>query len=233
MLTVHTLVNDFTHLFFPHNCAGCGSDIIHHDSILCIRCLHELPVTNFHHFEGNPVEKHFWGRLPIIAAMAHCHFTKDSLVQQLLHQLKYKGNKNIGLFFGRLMGNALLESERFKDIQVLVPLPLYASREKKRGYNQATVICNGIAESMKIPVINNAVLRLSATETQTNKNRIERWQNMNGRFQINKASSISGKHILLVDDVITTGATLEACGHELLKAGDIRLSIATLAIASS
>ncbi len=233
MSAIRTLLKDFTQLFFPHYCAGCGSDILPANAVICVQCLHNLPLTNFHHYPGNPVEKHFWGRLPIITAMAQCYFTKDSLVQHLLHQLKYKGNQDIGLFFGRMMGQTLAQSERMKGIDALVPLPLFASREKKRGYNQATLLCNGISEILQIPVVNNAVFRLSATETQTNKNRVERWQNMSGRFQLNYSAAITGKHILLVDDVITTGATLETCGHELLKAGDMRLSIATLACTTS
>ena len=119
--------------------------------------------------------------------------------------------------------------DRFRDIDALVPLPLFAARQKKRGYNQSAVLCDGMAGIMMLPVINNAVIRLSATETQTRKNRIERWQNMEGKFELVNAAGINGKHILLVDDVITTGATLEACGHELLKAEGVQLSIATLA----
>jgi ComF family protein len=188
-----------------------------------------LPLTNFHFHANNPVEKHFWGRLPVTGATSLCHFTTGSLIQHLLHQLKYKGNKDAGYFLGRMMGKALNESGRFSNIDALVPLPLYTARQRKRGYNQSAVLCNGIAGLMQLPVITDAVIRLAATETQTRKTRIERWRNMEGKFEVIKPAAIAGKHVLLVDDVVTTGATLEACGHALLKAEGVKLSIATLA----
>ena len=229
MIPVRHILNDFAHLFFPHVCAGCGTDILNQESQLCLRCIDQLPLTNFHLHANNPVEKKFWGRIPVANAAAHCHFTGESLIQHLLHQLKYKGNKDIGYFLGTMMANALQSSNRFSDVDALIPLPLFAAREKRRGYNQATILCEGMARVMKLPVIKTAVTRLSATETQTHKNRVERWQNMEGRFQLINTSIISCKHIILVDDVVTTGATLEACGQELLQAENIRLSIATLA----
>jgi len=228
MLTVKSILHNFSHLFFPHICAGCGSDLLDIDSPVCLRCINQLPVTNFHTYAGNPVEKHFWGRLDIQSASSYCYFTQSSMIQRLLHQLKYKGNREIGYFLGQLMGRTLLSSDRFAGVDALVPLPLYALREKKRGYNQATVLCDGMSASMNIPVLKNAVCRLTATETQTHKTRVERWQNMQERFHVNNPAAIQGKHVLLVDDVITTGATLEACGQELLKYCS-KLSIITLA----
>ena len=224
-----TIWNDFSHLFFPHVCAGCGTDIISLQSTLCIHCMNQLPLTNFHLHANNLVEKHFWGRIPVTSAASLCHFTTGSLVQHLLHQLKYKGNKEAGFFLGKIMGATLYASERFRHIDILVPLPLFAERQKKRGYNQSAVLCNGMAAMMQVPVTTSAVTRLSATETQTRKTRLDRWKNMEGKFELTDPASIAGKHVLLVDDVVTTGATLEACGHELLKAAGVKLSIATLA----
>ncbi|MEO6315782.1 MAG: phosphoribosyltransferase family protein [Chitinophagaceae bacterium] len=229
MKLLTTIWQDFSHLFFPHVCAGCSSDNLSTESPLCIQCMKELPLTNFHLHANNPVEKDFWGRIPLEGATALCHFTSGSLIQHLLHQLKYKGNSDAGYFLGRMMGNALIAAPRFQNIDALVPLPLFAERQKKRGYNQSEVLCNGMASVMKIPVNNTAVVRLSATETQTNKTRIERWKNMDGKFELLQPAAIAGKHVLLVDDVVTTGATLEACGHELLSAGEVKLGIATLA----
>jgi ComF family protein len=231
MFPAGNLLNNFTHLFFPHICSGCGTDIINKETPLCLRCIHELPVTNFHTYVNNPVEKIFWGRLPLVSASAYTYFTKDSLLQHLLHQLKYGGNKEIGVFLGNMLGQLLKASNRFSDIDAVVPLPLFAAREKKRGYNQALVICEGISLAMQIPVLRQAVVRLSATETQTKKNRIQRWQNMEGRFLVKNENDIGNKHLLLVDDVVTTGATLEACGQEILSVNNTRLSIATLAFA--
>jgi ComF family protein len=149
-----------------------------------------------------------------------------------MHQLKYRGNKEMGIYLGRLMGHALAETNRFRAVDALVPLPLHPSKEKKRGYNQATVLCQGIAEVLEKPILKGVVIRTSHTESQTAKNRVQRWENMEGRFQLVKPQAIEGKHILLVDDVITTGATLEACGAELLEAENVQLSLATLCFSS-
>jgi ComF family protein len=229
MMQVRSVIKDFAHLFFPHVCAGCGTDIISPHTPVCARCLNRLPLTNFHLYANNPVEKYFWGRIPVSAAASLCHFTGGSLVQQLLHQLKYKGNKEVGYLLGRMMGITLSESPRFGNIDLLVPLPLFAARQKKRGYNQSAIICNGLSVVMNLPVNADAVMRLSATETQTHKNRVDRWKNMEGKFEIVNAAALNGKHILLVDDVITTGATLEACGQAILEIPGTKLSIATLA----
>jgi ComF family protein len=229
MLSVHSLWKDFTHLFYPQICAGCGSDVITADSPLCIRCIASLPLTNFHFHTGNQVEKIFWGRIPVTYATSLCYFNSGSLIQTLLHQLKYKGHKDLGYFLGRLMGETLIQSNRFSYLDALIPLPLFAAREKKRGYNQAALLCEGMSEAMKIPVFSDAVMRRTATSTQTKKNRLERWENIEGKFVINNPSLITGKHVLLVDDVITTGATLESCGNLLLQIPGTKLSIATLA----
>lgn len=217
------------HLFLPHHCAGCGSDVISNRQVLCMHCINNLPLTQFHLHAPNPVEKIFWGRLPVSGAASYLYFSKDSLLQRIVHHIKYKGNKALALFMGRKMGEALLQTNRFCDVDVIVPLPLYPARERKRGYNQAFVLCQGISELLHLPVCNNIIRRRHFSETQTHKNRIERWQNMQGKFQLQQPAAIAGKHILLVDDVITTGATLEACGHELLTAPNTRLSIMTMA----
>ncbi len=232
MLRLKEIKESILHVVFPHVCDGCGSDLLNIESRLCIRCLSNLPDTNFEIHANNPVEKVFWGRLPVVNASAHLYFTKESLVQQLMHQLKYRGNKELGVQLGRIMGNALLNSNRFTDIDALIPLPLFPSKEKKRGYNQAKVLCDGMAEILCIPVLSNVITRPQHTETQTKKGRIERWKNIEGKFRLVDAEAIRNKHLLVVDDVITTGATLEACGTELLSAENVKLSIATLCIAS-
>lgn len=220
------------HLAFPHVCEGCGSDLVELNNELCLKCLSSLPETNFHLHQNNPIEKIFWGRLPVTQATAQYYFTKESLMQHLMHQLKYKGNKELGHFLGRLMGNAITKSGRFLSVEALVPLPLFPSRERKRGFNQATILCNGIAEVLQKPVLKEAIKRVTYTDSQTKKGRVERWQNMEGRFELTDSKIIEGKHILLIDDVITTGATLEASGRELLKAQNVQLSIATLCFSS-
>ncbi len=219
------------HLFYPHLCTGCGSDLLKEQNLLCIKCMHNLPHTNFAVFANNQIEKDFWGRIPLTAAYSQFYFSKEFLIQHLIHQLKYKGDTKIGFYLGEMMGKTLLNSNRFSTIDALIPLPLFADKEHKRGYNQATVICNGISAVMNIPVLNNAVIRQQATQTQTRKHRTERWENVKDSFKVAKANEISGKHLLLVDDVVTTGATLEACGHVILQVANVKLSMATLAYA--
>lgn len=231
MVSVVEIKDAFLHLLFPHVCSGCGSDILNEETALCMRCTYALPETNFEMHPNNPVEKIFWGRLPLVAATSQFYFTKESLMQHLMHQLKYKRNKELGIQFGKMMGEQLLRSGRFR-VDALVPLPLFPAKEKKRGYNQATILCQGMAQSMKIPILEKAIIRPQHTETQTKKGRIERWKNMEGKFILDNAAALSNKHLLLVDDVVTTGATLETCGNEMLKAGNVQLSIATLCIAS-
>ena len=232
MISFKEIKESILHIVFPHICDGCGSDLLNIESRLCIRCLASLPETNFEQHAGNPVEKLFWGRLPLINAAAGFYFTKESLMQHLMHQFKYKGNKELGLQLGRIMGNAIKSSNRFNYIDALIPLPLFPSKEKKRGYNQATILCDGIAEILGLPVLANVITRPQHTETQTKKGRIERWKNIEGKFQLVDPTAIHNKHLLLVDDVVTTGATLEACGNELLSAENVKLSIDTLCIAS-
>jgi ComF family protein len=232
MIPWQELKESFLHLVFPHICAGCGSDLAKKDSQLCLRCIDSLPETNFELHPANPVEKIFWGRLPLVSATAQYYFTKESLMQQLMHQLKYKGNKELGWQLGRLMGKDLKETNRFQNINALIPLPLFPAKEKARGYNQATILCEGIAEVMKIPILKDVIIRIQHTESQTKRGRMERWQNMEGKFQLLHPENIHNKHLLLVDDVVTTGATLEACGRELFQENNIKLSIATLCYAS-
>jgi len=231
MISAKEIKDSFLHLLFPHICAGCGTDLLDKESMLCIRCIAGLPETNFSVHAGNPIEKMLWGRIPLAGATATYYFSKESLIQHLVHQFKYKGNKDLGLQLGRLLGKYLVQSDRF-NAEALVPLPLFEVKEKRRGYNQATVLCDGIAEIMKIPVLKNAVSRPQHTDTQTKKGRLERWQNMEGKFVLQDEKAIANKRLLLVDDVITTGATLEACGTELLKGNNVKLSIATLCVAS-
>lgn len=217
------------HYFYPRYCVGCGNDPLPGNTRICSHCLQSLPHTRFFEREGNPVEKVFDGRLRISAAAALYYFTKRSLVQQLLVRLKYHRDQQAGLLLGRLMGHALQQSQRFDDIDLLIPIPLNKTREFKRGYNQATILCQGIVSVWYKPLLTHAVERRKHTDTQTQQNRLSRWQNMEGIFSIKDEKALSGKHILLVDDVITTGATIESCGNCLLQVPDTRLSVCSAA----
>lgn len=231
MIGTKELKESLFHLLFPNVCAGCGNDMITGNTSLCLKCIDAMPETNFEKHTNNPIEKKFWGRIPLAGATAQYYFTRESLMQQLMHEFKYRGNKDLGFQLGKMMGQSLKRSGRLR-VDALIPLPLFASKEKRRGFNQATVLCEGIAEELKIPVLKNVIIRSTYTDTQTKKSRIDRWLNMEGKFILNNPSIIYGKHLLLVDDVVTTGATLEACGMELLKATDTCLSIATLCYAA-
>lgn len=223
------LLEDFSHLFFPHNCAGCGSDTLPLDGILCAECSLQLPKTGFFLKPENTIERIFYGRINIALAGSAFYFSKESLLHQLIIALKYQGNKKAGNYLGKLLGNEIQMAERFDTIDLIIPLPLNERKEKKRGYNQAMIIAEGIAEIIHKPVLEHAVIRKVFTETQTHKNRISRWQNMEGVFEVAAEQALSNKHVLLVDDVITTGATLEACGAAILKTDGAKLSIATVA----
>lgn len=223
------IANSIAHLFFPHNCLGCSSDVLEPTQILCARCSNDLPQTHFANAAGNPIEKIFTGRLNIQHVTATYYFTKDSLLQFLMKQLKYNNNESIGLYLGKMLGYELKNSTRFNDIDALVPLPLNNKKQYTRGYNQAEIICKGIVTEFNKPIITNAVVRKTFTESQTFANRVHRLQNMEGVFAVANTKAIEHKHILLVDDVITTGATLESCGAEILKVPNTQLSIACAA----
>jgi ComF family protein len=216
------------HLFFPHICLGCGSDVIDKENFICLQCINDLPHTNFAMHANNPVEKRFWGRIALTSATSEFYFSKDSIIQNLIHEFKYKGNKKVALFLGSLIGKSLLNSNRFP-IEAIIPLPLFEKKEKQRGYNQTEILAEGISEVMNVPVIKNNVVRTVHTETQTKKGRLERWTNVEKVFAVNEPEKLKGKHLLLVDDVITTGSTLEACAKKILEVDHVLVSIATLA----
>jgi len=227
-----TIVKDywtnFVHLFFPHTCMGCNADIMP-EQFLCTQCLMQLPHTGFFEAADNPVEQSFYGRVPINAAAAAFYFTKQSFVQQLLFQLKYKGRQDVGVWLGQQIGHQLNISKRFQPIDAIIPLPLHPKKEKLRGYNQSTCIAKGIAEVLQKPVYTNVIVRNKYTHTQTQKNRVQRWENMNDAFTIIEPAILKQQNILLVDDVITTGATLEACSNVLLSVPVASVQIATAA----
>lgn len=232
MQSLRSIISDTLHFFYPHTCTGCGSDLLEQQHLLCLKCISDLPHTGFAAQFANPVERIFWGRIPVTAAHSEFYFSKGSIIQHLVHELKYKGNREIGVYLGELMAKTLLSSNRFEKIDWLVPLPLFHHKERKRGYNQAAVICEGLSKLMQVPVSTGNVTRVRLTETQTKKHRTERWQNVAGSFIVNDAQLLAGKHVLLVDDVITTGATMEACGQAIIAGTGAKLSMTALAMAT-
>lgn len=233
MLTQLThYLQGITQLILPLQCRGCGSDLVSEGAQLCALCTIALPETQYTPYPNNPVEKMFVGRVPIHAATSMYYFNKNSLLQHLLHQLKYGGNQAIGVELGTMLGTRLLVSHRYTQVDYIIPIPLSKKRQQQRGYNQSLAISNGIAASMQVPVLDNLAIRQRDNETQTHKTRQERWENMQNVFYSNNTNIIAHKHILLVDDVLTTGATLEACAQALLQQCNCTISIATVAMAS-
>ncbi len=215
-------------LFFPRPCAGCGAVPDLPEQYLCHTCCFSLPYTGFMDQPGNAVEKIFYGRVSLEAAAALFYFTKNTLLQHLLFALKYRNQPEAGRLLGRLMGEALAGAGRFASLDLLVPLPLHPKKEKKRGYNQAALLCDAISIITRIPVCRNALVRSQFTATQTQQDRVHRWQNMEAVFALQNAASLQNRRVLLVDDVVTTGATLEASAALLSEAG-CRVSILTAA----
>ena len=196
---------------------------------LCNQCIHDLPFTDFFSIEENPVEKIFWGRVPVQYAGALLFFTKDSLVQTLMTQLKYQHNKKVGILFGRLIGVAIASEEKFKQIDLLIPIPILPSKINSRGYNQSQVIAMGIQQVWNRPIFGDVLIKKKGSNSQTKKNRKARLQQLPDLFFLQKPTSIEGKHILLVDDVLTTGATLEAAVASLMIGSPASVSIAVAA----
>lgn len=224
-------LNDFLEFIFPELCITCNTRLISQEKYLCMNCWSDIPVTNFHLAEENKVARLFWGRVKIEFATSYFSYKKGSRYQQLIHYIKYKGLKELGFETGRKFGNTLLHSKCLQDVDVIVPVPLHLKKEKKRGFNQSLYIAKGIAESTDKPLIEKNLYRKIFTSTQTKKNRFERWQNVENIFGIRNPEEFAGKHILLVDDVVTTGSTLEACAFPILKIENTKVSIATLAFA--
>ncbi|VBB46828.1 Phosphoribosyltransferase [uncultured Paludibacter sp.] len=223
--------SSFMDLLFPNLCVTCGESLVKGESFICLKCLNEVPKTNFHLQKENEVEKRFWGKVPVEKATSYFFFEKGSKFQHLLHELKYKGNKEIGEILGKYAAAELLQNEAYNSVDLIVPVPLHPKKEAKRGYNQSEWICKGISAVFNKPLIVNNLIRSKETETQTKKSVYERFENMQDIFEVKNPAEFNGKHILLVDDVLTTGSTLEACIQALQKSKNVKVSVFTLAIA--
>lgn len=220
-------------LFYPRLCLSCGKKHLPPKQIICTTCDFKLPRTDFHLFLENDFTKKFWGRVNIHTASSLFYFYKKSNTQNLIHNLKYKGKKQIGVNLGKMLGKVLSKSNLYQDIDLIVPIPLHLKKEIMRGYNQSSVFAQGLSEAMNIPYLENGLHRKFYTETQTEKSRIERFQNVIEAFHVPQPHLLKDKHILLVDDVLTTGATLEAGTIKLLEVEGTKVSLATIAFAKN
>ncbi|MEO8887382.1 MAG: phosphoribosyltransferase family protein [Mucilaginibacter sp.] len=224
-------IADFISLLFPELCPACGESLIATEQLMCTQCRYTLPFTNFHLQADNIVARQFWGKLNVEGAYALYYFAKGGKVQNLMHHFKYKGMFRIGNLLGSIAGSQLMQNDTFKTVDYIIPVPLHKTRLKERGYNQSKCFAEGLATKLPGVVNDNILVRIRATETQTHRSRFLRFENMQEVFKVTNSSKLENKHVLLVDDIVTTGSTLEACGTELLKISGLKLSIATIAYA--
>ena len=222
---------DFISLLFPQLCAACGESLVAGEDLICIDCLYNLPFTNFHLQADNIVAQQFWGKINLESAYSLYYFAKGGKVQSLMHQFKYKGMHRIGNLLGNIAGQQLTQNELFNTVDFIIPVPLHKSRLKQLGYNQSACFAEGLAKKLTATVEIDNLIRIRATETQTHRSRFARFENMQEVFTINNPERLINKHVLLVDDIVTTGSTLEACAIPLLNIPGLKLSIATIAYA--
>ena len=225
------MFRDLISFFFPKVCEACSRYLQDGEYLICSLCRHELPVTNFHFENAEAVKKVLYGRVKLTNATSLLHFSKQGLVQQLLHNLKYRGHEHIGTFFGKWLGSELASIEAYKAVDVIIPVPLHKTKLRKRGYNQVAKFGVEIAKALNAEYNESALIKTRATQTQVFKDRVKRFNTYESIFFITNSNVLKGKHILIVDDLITTGATIEACASVLLKIDNITLSLATMAIA--
>lgn len=216
-------------LLFPELCFGCKSLLLQNETIICSTCRHQLPLTNFHLLQHNNTTKKFYGIVKIDFGVSMLYFYDNGIVQNLIHRLKYKGNQEIGTLLGKMYANDLKTLLNTSDIYEIIPVPLHKKRFQERGYNQVTTFCEALSDELKIPINTNLLFRNQYTKTQTKKDKISRQEVKKALFDIKQPENSFGKHFLLVDDVITTGATLEVCAKALLKVPNSKVSIITIA----
>lgn len=223
------ILSNLIQLFYPNVCLNCNNNVANKENLLCYKCVHDLPEINHVNEKDNEITTIFNGKVPIEAATSFLYFRKESITRELIHLLKYKNQQQIGVYLGEIFTETILENDFFIEIDCIIPVPLHQKRFKIRGYNQLTKFGEVLSKNLKVPFLENILLRVDSAQTQTLKNRFERFYNQNTKFSIEKPEIIEGKHILLIDDVITTGATLEVCCKELLTVQNVKVSIATIA----
>ncbi|MFV0536970.1 MAG: ComF family protein [Dysgonomonas sp.] len=226
------ILHSFLGLFFPDLCVVCRERLIDGEQHICTDCLLLIPKTSFHLQPDNRLEQFFAGRIPFERAAAFAYFIKGGSLQQIIHELKYKRNPNIGYFMGKLSGDDIKESDFINSVDLLVPVPLHPKRQRERGYNQSLKICKGISAITGIPVDAETLVRKVDNPSQTKNSRFDRWKNVEDIFSLTNKNTFANKHILLIDDVITTGSTIESCVKEILKSDMSKISIFAIGMAN-
>jgi len=226
---LRNILGDFATIFFPKECACCGCALKYQEKYICIACDFHLPYTNFHTYSDNDTARQLWGKAPIEEACSFMLLQKGSRVERLIYQIKYNNQPFLAEYFGYQYGLKLLESERYRDLSAIVPIPLHASKLRKRGYNQSTYFGRGLSRAMNIPLREDILKRERATITQTGKDRLSRYENVEDVFACRQFSQPVGEHVLLVDDVLTTGATIVSAALSLQESLGCKVSVATLA----
>jgi ComF family protein len=224
------MINDFISLFYPSVCAACGNSLYKHEKAICNKCYVNIPKTNFLNEKEHALYQKFYGRFLFNDVTAFYQFKKGNRTQKLMHALKYKGNSDVGIVTGTWFGNELIKHKNYLDADIIIPVPLHPKKLQKRGYNQSSMIAKGLSVSMNIPYREDVLVRNTFTNTQTKKDSFDRWQNVEAIFDLKNAEAIENKKIILVDDVITTGSTIEACVAKL-KHVNVTINIASLAFA--
>ncbi|MBS1651239.1 MAG: ComF family protein [Bacteroidetes bacterium] len=225
-----SVINDFLSLIYPRFCEACSQILLKHEDQLCMHCNFTLPRSNFHLNNNNEIYLALAGRVPIVFCTSLFVFEKKGRVQKVLHSLKYKSNPELGILLGNMLGKTLCETEAH-NCDVIIPIPLHKNKQRQRGYNQSEMFAKGISAALNKPVISDKLIKIEHTETQTKKKKFERWENVENVFRIENADEFYGKHILLVDDVITTGATIEAAWKAIKTINDVKISVVCIAYA--
>jgi ComF family protein len=225
------MIADFISLIFTETCSSCGFHLFKNESFLCLKCYHKLPKTDFHKEMENVLARRLWGKFPLTYALAYLKYYKGGSVQKMLYQIKYKGNKEGATFLGKWYGNDLRKEGLNEKFDCILPVPLHKKRFQTRGFNQSEYFAKGLSSSLDIPLYVEVLKREIHKKSQTGMGRFERWQNVKDVYEVHNPELVRGKKILLADDVITTGATLEACAEKLIVAGVKEINIVAMAVA--
>lgn len=231
LATVSRAGHDLFGLFLPRRCGGCDQGLRHFEACLCSLCENDLPRTRFHDDPQNRVEQLFRGKVELASASAFLHFNPTGMVQHMLHRIKYHHDRNLGIHLGRWMAEDIHTSGRFASVDLLMPVPLHPRKEHMRGYNQSQVLVDGMRQRWNVEAMGKGLMRVVRTPSQTRRNRLDRWLNVKEAFQLPDPGKLEGKHVLIIDDVVTTGATLESCVRALAQVPGIRISVYTAACA--